>query len=632
MRCFSCRLSAVRLTLGDSLAGPIKLSRRYERRSCFAWVLFSVVLWLSGSPLATAGTWTPLKNPPPNFVSSPLLLTDGTVIAQEVHSTGLGTGIWYQLTPDNTGSYINGTWSQIASMPGGYAPDFYASAVLPDGRVIVEGGEYDGNSGNQVETNIGAIYNPANGTWTSVNPPVGWSQIGDAQSVVLANGTFMLGNCCYSSQALLNASNLTWTIVGNGKADSNSEEGWTLLPNGKTLVADVWSTRNSELFDPATQTWSGAGSIPVYLVNLCEIGPAVLRPDGTVLALGATGSTAIYNTSTAAWTAGPPLPSGYVSSDAPAALLPSGNVLVGVGSAVSGTCANPIQSQRIYFYEFNGTGFTFVGGPVGDFPYEGRLLVLPSGDVLWTHNSNDVQVYSPGGTYQSAWQPSIVSVNTTLYAASANNLISGTQFNGLSQGAMFGDDSQAATNYPLLRIKNTATGHVFYAKTHDHSTMGVASGTAIVSTQFDLPRNVETGASTLMVVANGIPSNGVAITVTSYVLVSPTSVNFGTWYQSDPPVNKTVTVTNNGISTLTINSIGQNLSAPFSVYGTTCGSTLGVGAQCTVTVRFTPADASPGTNSDTLSIIDSAPDSPQNVPLTGTMRCPRGGCLAPIKP
>ena len=474
------------------------------------------------SSFALAG-YTPLANKPPHYVGFQMLLTDGTVIAQEVHSNGLGTGIWYRLTPDINGSYINGTWTQIATMPGTYAPDFYASAVLPDGRVIVEGGEYNGNNGTQVETNLGAIYDPSTNTWTSVTPPVGWSQIGDASSVVLPNGTFMLGNCCSSSQALLNASNLTWSIVGNGKADSNSEEGWTLLPNGKVLTVDIWDTRNTELFDPNSQTWSSAGSTPSSLVNLCETGPGVLRPDGTVLALGASGTTAIYNSSTGTWTAGTPLPTGYVSSDAPAALLPSGNVLVGVGGPVTGSCTSPSESQRIYFYEFNGSSFSFVAGPVGDFPYEGRLLVLPNGGVLWTHNSDDVQIYTGSGTYQSSWQPTISSYPANVNPATAGYSIFGTQFNGLSQGAMFGDDYQSATNYPLVRIKNNSTGHIFYCKTHNHSTMGVATGSASVSTEFDVPANIETGASTLVVVANGIPSNPVNITVNGPLCTASTS-------------------------------------------------------------------------------------------------------------
>ena len=53
----------------------------------------------------------------------------------------------------------------------------------------------------------------------------------------------------------------------------------------------------------------------------------------------------------------------------------------------------------------------------------------------------------------------------------------------------------------------------FYARTHDHSTMGVATGTAPVSTNFDVPAGMETGASKLEVVANGIPSKAVSVTV-----------------------------------------------------------------------------------------------------------------------
>jgi hypothetical protein len=91
--------------------------------------------------------------------------------------------------------------------------------------------------------------------------------------------------------------------------------------------------------------------------------------------------------------------------------------------------------------------------------------------------------------------------------------ISGTQFNGLSQAGAFGDENQIATNYPLVRIKNIASGHVVYARTHDHSTMAVATGKAIVSTNFDVPAKIETGASSLQVVTNGIPSKAVSITV-----------------------------------------------------------------------------------------------------------------------
>ena len=81
----------------------------------------------------------------------------------------------------------------------------------------------------------------------------------------------------------------------------------------------------------------------------------------------------------------------------------------------------------------------------------------------------------------------------------------GFKFNGASQANSYGDDAQEATNYPIVRITNVATGHVFYCRTHDHSTMAVGySGPTY--THLDIPSNMESGQSYLEVVVNGIAS------------------------------------------------------------------------------------------------------------------------------
>ena len=77
----------------------------------------------------------------------------------------------------------------------------------------------------------------------------------------------------------------------------------------------------------------------------------------------------------------------------------------------------------------------------------------------------------------------------------------------------FGDEFQNATNYPLVRITNNKSGNVYYARTHDHSSMGVATGKTIVSTHFDVPSTMGTGKSTLVVIANGIASKPITVTV-----------------------------------------------------------------------------------------------------------------------
>jgi hypothetical protein len=84
--------------------------------------------------------------------------------------------------------------------------------------------------------------------------------------------------------------------------------------------------------------------------------------------------------------------------------------------------------------------------------------------------------------------------------------------NGLSEAVAYGDDAHAATNYPLARIKNTATGHVFYCRTFAHSNRSIApSETGMTS--FIVPAGVEKGTATLELVANGIASPAITINV-----------------------------------------------------------------------------------------------------------------------
>ena len=219
----------------------------------------------------------------------------------------------------------------------------------------------------------------------------------------------------------------------------------------------------------------------------------------------------VYDSTTGIWTAGPDFPNKDAANDAPAALEITGDVIV-EGSPFSGTFSSPAK-----FYEWDGTNLTAIANPpnaVNTPSFVGHLLLLPNGQIMYTDFSTDVEFLTSAGTYNSAWQPTITSVPSTLTPGSTYS-ISGTQFNGLSQANAYGDDFQDATNYPLVQIVNTATGHVFYAKTHGHSTMGVATGSTIVSTNFDVPAGIETGASSLFVIANGIPSAAASVTVGS---------------------------------------------------------------------------------------------------------------------
>ena len=99
---------------------------------------FVPIALLTLATLAGAQTWTPLTHQPTFGAGTALLLTDGTVMVQD--AAFASPNHWWKLKPDSSGSYVNGTWTQLASLPSGYDPLYYASAVLADGRVVIVGG------------------------------------------------------------------------------------------------------------------------------------------------------------------------------------------------------------------------------------------------------------------------------------------------------------------------------------------------------------------------------------------------------------------------------------------------------------------------------------------------------------
>jgi hypothetical protein len=473
-----------------------------------------------------------------------LLESDGTVLVHDEpdNNTTGGTNLWWKLTPDSTGSYADGTWSQIASMPASYSPLYFASAILPDGRMIVEGGEYIGE--NAVWSDQGEIYNPVTGTWASVAPPPGWTNMGDAASEVLDNGTFMLQHPCNTcltepdpvvDDALLNAKTLKWTVIpATGKDDPNDEEGWTLLPSGKLLTLDVWEgIGGTQLYNPSTQTWSFAGDTvpggdPVNLWPVVEIGPQAEMPGGNVFVVGAGASTqeppaacttdaatqtALYTYKGGTWSAGPQIPAiggqEYGATDGPAATLPDGDVLFDASACV--------YNAPTHFFVYSANSNTITQIPdapnaQNDTSFQTRMLMLPNGQVLYNDGSGQMEVYTAGGTPNGSWKPSVTSLSSTKLAPGTTCSLSGKQLAGLDQGAVYGDDVQDSTNFPLVRITNDATGVVTYARTFGWSSVSVAPG-AGSSANFSLPSGTPAGKSTLVVIANGIASAPSMVTI-----------------------------------------------------------------------------------------------------------------------
>jgi hypothetical protein len=471
------------------------------------------------------GTWTSLTHQPNFGAGTMLLLTDGTVMCQDS-----GTQHWHRFTPDHHGSYRHGTWSTLASGPN--APLYFSSAVLADGRVFVAGGEYE--DGITWDLLAAQVYNPQSNFWSIASLPPGWTNIGDAPSCVLPDGRLLVGSITSNQTAIYDVSNNTWRRAADKVNGSSSEETWTLLPDQTVLSVDCPGHPGAQKYIIAADRWIPINPTPSDLVEASsiEIGPAILLPDGRVFATGATGHTALYTPDPIAsepgkWTAGPdfpPQPGHPVigAKDAPACLLPNGKVLCVAGpvDGVSGDYLSPM-----FFFEFDPTSnsFALIADPPGNPPappFVSRLLLLPNGETLFANGTSSMALYEPGGAPLGVWRPTIIDILDgsgtpviTLHTGATFTLV-GRQLNGLSQAVSYGDDAQMATNYPLVRIHHGAGNRVTYCRTQNHSTMGVGTGTAVHTTQFTVPPGATLGGGDLRVVANGIESTSVAITIT----------------------------------------------------------------------------------------------------------------------
>ena len=559
--------------------------------------LLQIVVITSALLLASVGTagaqsWTPLTNQPGASLGVMLQLRDGRILVHEEQSGNSRN--WHILTPDASGSYINGTWSSGGQLPTGYAPWFFGSQVLLDGKtVVIEGGEYNG--GSQDWTNLGAIGTVTPGgaiTWTKNNPPSGWGNLGDAESVILADGTYMQANCCTQQNALFNGPN-SWTATGNVLQSSNDESGFTLLTNDLVLTVDAKSdsgcstSQGSELYNQSTGIWSCAPPTPVKLYNPNdeELGAAVLMYNDKVFQFGGNVvATAIYDVASNTWAAGPTPPNHLDQADGPASLEPNGKVLAMLSPGLfQGGCQ---------FVEYDPIANTLsnTSNPQncpGDSSYVGHLMILPTGQTMFTDFSGTVEIYTPAQGVVSGVAPTINSVSSTINSPSTNNTLSGIQLNGLTENNAYGDDYQGATNYPLVQlVQVNSPNNVYYANTHGETTHSIAPSTS-VSTEFDVSAGIPAGNYNLIVVTNGIQSNAVPVSVVAAadfsLTANPTSLSIA---QGASGTSQITVVPVNGFSgSVNLNASGlpSGVTAQFNPNPTSSTSTLTLTASATAT-------------------------------------------------
>jgi hypothetical protein len=211
------------------------------------------------------------------------------------------------------------------------------------------------------------------------------------------------------------------------------------------------------------------------------------------------------------------------------------------------------------------------------------------------------------GTRAGNPNPSYYSLAASEFGASGNSSCNSTLGNGVASTCVFYDVTQGDMDVPCLGSFNCY----------------LPSGTYGVLSTSNAAYQPAYGTKTGWDFATGIGTvnayNLVAALAPPIVNLSPGSVGFAIQLLKTPSAAKSVTLSNTGLGSLTINSItiaGAN-SADFTLTHTCplTPSTLAGGANCTLKATFKPTAAGPRKSS--ISISDNAGGTPQTLILTG---------------
>ncbi len=181
--------------------------------------------------------------------------------------------------------------------------------------------------------------------------------------------------------------------------------------------------------------------------------------------------------------------------------------------------------------------------------------------------------------------------------------------------------SSGTTNLSKPSITITGTNAPDFSQTNTCTAASYAPGAKCTISVTFTPSMLAAESASLMVTDNAsnspqtVPLTGTGVMP---VVLSPTSLSFGNLGEGDTSASKTITLTNY----LKVSLAGINVSTGSTDYPqtNTCGTSVAAGKTCTITVTFKPSIV--GADDATLSISDSASNSPQRAALTGTGEIP----------
>jgi len=169
-----------------------------------------------------------------------------------------------------------------------------------------------------------------------------------------------------------------------------------------------------------------------------------------------------------------------------------------------------------------------------------------------------------------------------------------------------------------LTIGSIATSGDF-AQTNNCGTSLASTASCTVFVTFT-PTTAGTRNGSLIFTDNGpgspqsVPLSGTGVPA-GLVTLSSNNANFPNTNVGSISAAQTVTLTNTGTASLTINSISVTFNSTNFAETNNCPASLAINANCTISITFTPA--SEGNSSGAISVSDNAYDTPQTISLFG---------------
>jgi hypothetical protein len=301
-----------------------------------------------------------------------------------------------------------GTFMPVGSMTTPRA--FHTSTLLPDGRVLLAGGD---NYRNSTDLASAELYNPLTGTFVPTGNMTTPRDFHSATllpngKVLIAGGGLRVGGVPYSlaSAELYDPSTGTFTATGSMTVERMFPTA-TLLNNGKVLIAGGFRRLlgssslggdfpiGAELYDPSTGTFTATGDMTSGLADT-----ATLLPNGQVLITRSDPDglvhhqfySDIYDPTAGLFSSAGNMV--LVQTGPTATLLQNGKVLIAGGDVGDGDGA----SSHAELFDLTAGAFTATGSMTHS-REQYTATLLPDGTVLFAGGHNlfyaSAELYDP---------------------------------------------------------------------------------------------------------------------------------------------------------------------------------------------------------------------------------------------